>query len=122
MSHRPKRVAEEIRRVLSEKILRGLKEPLPGFVTLSEVEVNRDFTQARIFYSVFGSDADATAVESALDRLKGMLRKEVGKKIRLRNTPELVFVRHDGPERAARIDSLLSEKGQKKQEDDDGPA
>jgi ribosome-binding factor A len=100
-------VAEEIRRVLSEKILRGLKEPLPGFVTLSEVEVNKDYSQAKVFYSVYGSEEDRANVEKALNELRGMLRKEVGKKIRLRNTPELVFVHHGGSERAARIDALL---------------
>lgn len=106
---RTKRVGEEIQKVISEKLIRGLRDPLPGFVTVREVEVNRDFTRAKVFYSVIGSDEDKEGAARVLEAERGQLRREVGKKIRLRNTPELVFIQDDSGERAARIHALLED-------------
>ncbi len=110
-SFRKKRVADEIRKVLSERIVRGLKDPLPGFVTIREVEVNTDFTRAKVFFSVFGSDEDKQGALDVLTDHQKSLRSEVGKKVRLRNTPELVFVLDESGERAARIHQLLDAAG-----------
>jgi ribosome-binding factor A len=108
-SNRTKRVGDEIQRVISKKLINGLKDPLPGFVTVREVEVNRDFTRAKVFYSVIGSDDDKVAAAAVLEDNKGWLRREVGRAVRLRNTPELVFISDDSGERAARIHKLLDD-------------
>jgi len=107
VSIRSQRVSEEIRKVISERLIRGIKTPLPGFVTISAVEVNSDLTVAKIFYSVFGSEEDKKGAGKALEEEKRALRYEVAQKVRLRLAPELVFVRDDSPERAARISELL---------------
>jgi ribosome-binding factor A len=107
MSHRAQRVAEEIRKVISERLVRGLRTPLPGFVTISHVEINADLAEAKVFYSVFGTEEQATEVTKALGREKGALRYEVGQKIRLRMVPELIFIRDKTPEQAMRIEELL---------------
>lgn len=117
MSMRTRRVADEIQRVISERVVRGLKDPIPGFVTIREVEVNRDFTQAKVYYSVFGSDEEKREAHEVLERHLGLLRAEVGRKVRLRNTPELLFIQDETGERAARIHQLLDETRPK---DDDG--
>lgn len=116
---RTRRVAEEIQRIISERVVRGLKDPVPGFMTIREVEVNRDFTQAKIYYSIIGSDDEKKEAEVVLDQQKGFLRRELGRKIRLRNTPELIFIQDDTGERAARIHELLGHvtPPQEKEED-----
>ena len=63
MSMRKKRVGEEIRKVISERLVRGLKDPVPGFVTIQDVEVNKDFSRAKVYFSVFGSDAEKVEAE-----------------------------------------------------------
>ena len=108
-SYRLERVAEEIRKVVSEKLVRGLKSPLPAFVTISHVEVSKDMSIAKIYYSLFGDEANCILTEAALIEEKSALRYEVGRKVRLRHTPDLVFVRDNSPERAARIHQLLSD-------------
>lgn len=118
-SMRTRRVAEEIQRVISERIVRGLKDPLPGFVTIREVEVNRDFTQAKVYYSVIGSDEDKRGAQEVLDDQRGFLRREVGRQVRLRNTPDLVFIQDESGERAARIHELLAESRPPSDESDD---
>lgn len=109
MSRRTKQVGEEIQKVISERLIRGLKDPLPGFVTIRGVEVNSDFTRAEVYFSVIGSEEDKAGAQEVLNEARGYLRKEVGKKIRLRNTPQLVFINDDSGEVAARIHSLLKE-------------
>jgi ribosome-binding factor A len=109
MSIRTARVAEEIQKVLGERLIRGLRDPLPGFVTIRGVEVTSDFTQAKVFVSVFGSDAQKQGAIAGLQQQRGALRHEVGQKIRLRNTPNLTFVLDESSERAARVHALLDE-------------
>ena len=109
MSRRTKQVGEEIQKVISERLIRGLKDPLPGFVTIRSVEVNSDFTRAEVYFSVIGSDEEKAGAQEVLNEARGYLRKEVGKKIRLRNTPQLVFVNDDSGEVAARIHALLKD-------------
>jgi ribosome-binding factor A len=108
-SFRLERVAEEIRKVISERLVRGLKSHLPAFVTISHVEVSKDMSIAKVYFSLFGSEADCTTTEAALAEEKSALRYEVGRKVRLRHTPDLVFVRDNSPERAARIQQLLTD-------------
>ncbi len=109
MSMRTKRVGDEIQKILGERIVRGLKDPVPGFVTIREVEVNSDFTHAKVFFSVIGSDADKEGALEVLNDQRGHLRREVGQKVRLRNTPALEFILDESGERAARIHALLEE-------------
>jgi len=109
MSIRTARVAEEIQKVLGERLIRGLRDPLPGFVTIRGVEVTSDFTHAKVFVSVFGSDAQKQGAIAGLQQQRGALRHEVGQKIRLRNTPNLTFVLDESSERAARVHALLDE-------------
>lgn len=109
MSIRTERVGEEIHKVLSERLIRGLRDPLPGFVTVARVEVTSDFAQAKVWVSVIGSEADKAGALAVLQDNRGALRHEVGKRVRLRLTPELHFVLDESGERAARVWALLDE-------------
>ncbi|HEY1101552.1 MAG TPA: 30S ribosome-binding factor RbfA [Myxococcota bacterium] len=109
MSIRTARVAEEIQKVLGERLIRGLRDPLPGFVTIRAVEVTSDFTHAKVFVSVFGSDAQKRGAIDGLNFQRGFLRGEVGKAVRLRHTPTLSFILDESAERAARVHALLDE-------------
>lgn len=108
MSIRSERVGEEIRKVISARLIRGLKTPLPGFVTISAVEVTGDLSIAKVFFSVFGTDAQVVETTKGLELEKRALRMEVGQKVRLRLVPELIFILDDTPEKAARISALLN--------------
>ena len=109
MSIRTERVGEEIHKLLSERLIRGLRDPLPGFVTVARVEVTSDFAQAKVWVSVIGTDAEKSAALAVLKENRGALRYEVGRKIRLRQTPELHFHLDESGEQAARVWALLDE-------------
>ncbi len=109
MSIRTSRVGEEIQKVLSARLVRGVRDPLPGFVTIAGVEVTSDFSLAKVFVSVIGTDKEKQQAIALLTQSKGMMRYEVGQAVRLRQTPDLRFVLDDSGERGARVLRLLDE-------------
>ena len=102
------RVREEIKKEASD-IIRKLKDPRVGFVTVTDVEVSGDLRHVKIFVSVYGDEASKRATMEALDRATGFVRTEIGKRIRLRHTPEIQFHFDESIARGARIIELLSE-------------
>ncbi|GIM47843.1 ribosome-binding factor A [Collibacillus ludicampi] len=88
---RVNRVGEQIKKEISDIIQNELKDPRIGFVTVTSVEASGDLQHARIFISVMGSEEQRRETLQALERAKGFIRSEIGKRIRLRLTPELSF-------------------------------
>ncbi|MBO1913901.1 30S ribosome-binding factor RbfA, partial [Microvirga sp. 3-52] len=91
MSKRVNRVAEQMKKELGEIILQKVKDPRIGFVTVTDVEVTGDLQNATIFISVLGNESEKEATLKGLDKAKGFIRTEIGKRIRLRVTPEIEF-------------------------------
>jgi ribosome-binding factor A len=115
--YRQGRLAEEIRKIVSELIQREIKDPrLPAMVTVTAVEVTADGSFAKIFLTVFNSDQDgeekAKIQEDALVALqsaKGYMRREIGKLIKLHHVPDLVFKFDTSSEYGRHIEELLDE-------------
>ena len=79
-------------------------------MTIQEVDVNRDFSRAKVYFSVFGTDAQKEEAGEVLNAYAKYFRSEVNRAIRLRNSPEIVFVYDNTPDRAARIHALLDDQ------------
>jgi len=107
--NRTGRVGEEIKKELSVMIQRELKDPRIGFVTVTGVEVTSDLSQAKVYLSVFGDEEQKKDTLKALDKATGFLRTEIGKRIRLRHTPELIFKIDESIAYGSRIEKLLDE-------------
>ena len=88
--NRTKRIAEEIKKVISSMLISGIKDPrITSMVSVTDVEVTNDLSYAYVYVSILGGDE-----ESTLDGLKsacGYIRREVGKNIKIRHTPEIIF-------------------------------
>ena len=108
-SHRANRVAEEIKREVTKLLLEEIKDPRIGFVTVTDVEVTPDIRYAKIFVSIYGDDEAKVQSLKALDNVKGLVRGELGKRMRLRYTPEISFKFDPSIEYGARIMKLLGE-------------
>lgn len=106
---RPQQVGEAIQRELSDLLLRELKDPRLGFVTIMDADVSPDLKHARIFVSILGSDEEQQASMAALDSARGWLRRELGQRLSLRYIPELQFRADKTEETADRINRLLNE-------------
>jgi ribosome-binding factor A len=104
---RVERVNATIREILAEMV-GTLKDPRIGFVTITDVRTSTDLGHAQVFYTVLPDD-DASRAETAegLRSATPVLRREVGSRLRVRRTPELLFVHDPVPERARRIEHLL---------------
>ena len=122
MGHRPRRVGEQVLRELGEIFQRGLvHDPAIGFLTITAVDMSPDLRHARVFYSVFGDDVDHDATQRALDRAAPFLRRELGRRLRIKSTPELRFELDLSLERAARVEELLQLDRGTEEDDGDDP-
>ncbi|WP_332690310.1 30S ribosome-binding factor RbfA [Halalkalibacter lacteus] len=106
---RAHRVGEQMKKELSDIIMRELKDPRVSFVTVTGVDVTGDLQQAKVFITVLGSDEQKEATLQALSKARGFIRSEIGKRIRLRKTPEIVFEFDESIEYGNRIETLLSD-------------
>jgi ribosome-binding factor A len=104
---RAARVAERIREEVSLILQNRVKDPGMRVVTVTDVTVTPDLKSARVHYSVLGDDADRIAVRDALRRSKGFIRKELGRTLQLRYSPEVFFIFDDTFEKGAKMDRLI---------------
>lgn len=106
-------MADQIHRVLAERLQKGLRDPDMGYVTITDVKVTGDLQHATVFYTVLGTDEEREASGKALARATGMLRTEVGRHMRVRLVPTLEFVLDALPGTVEDIDRLLVEAKQR---------
>ena len=104
---RSERVAGQIRRDLAKLIQQEIKDPEVGFVSLSDVEVTRDLSHAKVFITVFDPEKAKTSLK-ALRRAAVFLRRRLGQELRLRHVPELHFHHDDSVEQGSHIDELIA--------------
>lgn len=106
---RSTRVGEQMKKELSDIIGRKIKDPRIGFVTVTDVQVTGDLQQAKVYITVLGSDEERENTLKALAKANGFIRSEIGKRIRLRKTPEITFEFDESIEYGKRIETLLEE-------------
>ena len=103
---RSERVAGSLRRELAQIIQMEIKDPEIGFIGLSDVEVTRDLSHAKIFVTVFEHEKAASSIK-ALNQAAGYLRKRLGQEMRIRSVPELHFHHDASVETGRRMDDLI---------------
>jgi ribosome-binding factor A len=109
MSLRTERVAEAIREELMDIVQKDLKDPRIGITSVTHVDVSPDLKHAKIYMSVLGDKQAQDDCLAALTKASGRIKKEVGRRIRLRCTPEIVFAIDQSVEHSLRISEILSE-------------
>lgn len=107
------RVGEQIKKELSLILQSELKDPRIGFTTVTGVEVTNDFSQAKVYLSVLGNDEQKESTLKALDQASGYIRSELGRRIRLRYTPELTFKFDNSIEYGSKIERMLKKLNDK---------
>jgi ribosome-binding factor A len=106
---RTDRLGEEIREEVAKIIGRDLKDPRIGFVTVTRVELTHDLRNAKIFVGVLGDPAERVKTVSALRKAAGFVRREIGRRIRMRVTPEIAFQLDTGLDATDRVARILQE-------------
>ena len=106
-TNRINRINEEVRRELSE-IMRDLKDPrIPMMTSVVSVNVTPDLRYATVYVSVFGNEDVKKDALRALKSSAGFVRRELGHRLKLRYTPEILFKDDDSIAHGARINALL---------------
>ena len=106
---RSARIADQIQRSLAELIRMEVRDPRVGLVTLTGVELSRDQSHAKVFFTVMGAGADAEEAGRGLTRAAGFLRTELAHRLTTRKVPELHFEFDSSVERGVRLSRLIDE-------------
>lgn len=118
MSLRSNRVGEQMKKELGDIIGRKIKDPRIGFVTVTDVEVSGDLQIAKVYISVLGDSEQRENTLKGLSKAKGFIRSEIGKRIRLRKTPEIQFEFDESIDYGNRIETLISELNVQNRDED----
>ena len=114
---RAERVSDQMKQEIADILMRKIKDPRIGFVTVTDVEVADDLRNAKVFVSVYGAEKATTL--KGLESASAFIRSELGKRMRMKFIPELLFRYDDSVERGAHINELLHEIQEK--DDEKGP-
>lgn len=115
MSRRTERIESLIQAVLGELVLKKLKDPRIGFVTITRVKITPDLKEARVYYSVLGKEKEKREAGLALEHAAGFLQHEIAAALKLRFTPKLAFDLDESLEESMRIEQILRELHEKKE-------
>ena len=121
-NRRVSRVAELIRREVSQMLLNGIKDDRvgTGMVSVTDVDVSGDLQHAKIYVSIYGTDEAREETMAGLKSATGYVRSELGSRVRLRRTPEVIFLEDRSIERGNKVLSLLNQiKDRQKPESQD---
>ncbi len=103
------RIADQIQRELAEVIRLELRDPRVGLVTMTGVELSRDQSHAKVFFTVLGAESAAADATEGLQRAAGFLRSQLAHRLTTRKVPELHFHFDDSVERGVRLSRLIDE-------------
>ena len=124
MTHKPSlrraRLSHAIRDALSEMLLGEMKDPRLAGVVISAVELSGDMKSARAYFSVIGDEERERQAADGLAQAAAFMRRQVGRRLRIPNSPELEFLRDRGFERADRMQRLLDDLDIPPEVDDPG--
>jgi ribosome-binding factor A len=110
-NRRVSRVAELIKREVSQMLLNGIKDDRvgTGMVSVTDVDVSGDLQHAKIYVSIYGTDEAKEETMAGLKSATGYVRSELGARVRLRRTPEVIFLEDRSIERGNKVLALLSQ-------------
>jgi len=119
---RTRRVGEQMQRELAELLQREVRDPRLSAVTLSGVDVTRDLSLAKVYYTVMPEQLTVEEAQKALEKAAGFLRHALGERMIIRNVPQLRFIYDEtlvkGTELANLIDQAVAADRKKHQDSD----
>ena len=114
-NHRGGRINEEMKKEISSIVQNDLSDPrITAMVSITSVDVTKDLKYAKVFISVYGDEMQKAKCIEGLKSSSGFLRKEVGSRIKMRHTPELIFELDNSIEYGLHISKILNEINSKK--------
>jgi ribosome-binding factor A len=115
-SPRTARVGEQIRHDIADLLTVAVRDPAIGFITITRVTVTPDLQQARVYYTIIGDEKARRETARGLERARPMLRRHLGKRLRLRRVPELQFFFDESVGHQDRIEQIVQQLQQERAE------
>ncbi|MCX7732407.1 MAG: 30S ribosome-binding factor RbfA [candidate division WOR-3 bacterium] len=109
MRYRERRVADAIRDIVAEIILKQISDPGVGFVTVTRCSLSRDLRNATVYFSVMGDDAQRQRSLAHLEHARGFIRYQLSRRLKMKFLPELHFALDEVLAQEQRINRLLDE-------------
>ncbi len=106
---RARTLGERIKVLAAEALEKVVKDPDLGFVTITDVRVSPDLSQAKLYFTVFGSAEELEITKEILESYKGRVRSEIGRHLGIRITPAIEFINDEVPVAAGALTDLLAE-------------
>lgn len=119
---RAKRVAEVVRAEIADLLAKGVKDPRVGFVSLMGVRMSPDLRYANVYISALGSDKEKKSTLIGLRNSAGWIRRELGKKLQLRVTPEVRFFEDTSLDDVFHLEEVFKDLHEKEGAEEDGEA
>ena|SRR3712207_230212 len=105
-SNRIKRISEEVKKAISVMLINGIKDPrISSMISVTDVEVTNDLRYAFVYISILGGNKEESL--EGLNSARGYIRREVGRQVKLRYAPEIIFKIDDSIERGMYMDELI---------------
>lgn len=105
---RADRVSDLLKEEISQMLLREVKDPHIGFITITDVEVSKDLQVAKVYYTILGDEKQLRESAQALNRASRFIKRQLGKRLRMRYIPDIIFKYDHSLEYGNRIDDILS--------------
>jgi ribosome-binding factor A len=116
---RQDRLRDQIKREVADILLYTIKSPRLGFVTITDVEVSKDLKYAKVFYSAMGTRIEKADSARTLDRTRAVVQAELGKRLRIRQTPLISYHVDKSLDYGEKINSLLDKIKKEKEGDEE---
>ena len=105
-SNRIRRISEEVKKAISVMLINGIKDPrITSMISVTDVEVTNDLRYAFVYISILGGDKEESL--EGLNSARGYIRREVGRQVKLRYAPEIIYKIDDSIERGMYMDELI---------------
>lgn len=113
-NYRDRRVAQEVQREVNDILQKKIRDPRVQGVTITDVHVTGDLQHANIYYSILSSsENDKKEAQEGLEKASGLIRKEIGQRLKIYKVPELKFELDSSVEYGSHIDELIREMNNK---------
>ena len=107
MENRQRRLGELLKHEISELLLRQIKDPRIGFVSITSVDLTADLRHAKVFVSVMGSESERKSSIAGLRSASGFIKRELGRRLRLKYMPQITIIYDNSIERGSQISALI---------------
>ena len=116
--HRPERVAEMVHRELAERLRTDVKDPRVTPISITGIQVNRDLSRAQVTFLPLGGGRPPSELLDGLEEAAKRLRGPIGRALRLRHAPEIVFSWDEKAEEAFHVMGVLERLKREREERD----